>query len=164
MCSLVTLRPKRTVLSFRTAKGRDRYAGLLGELVQNGRAGGQLAHAQGFQHAVTELEGAGGGHHHGGGSVTSIPPVLVEHVKGHGGVGINQVTVLLPHAADGLLCLIVVAETGGEELLQPALDGGAHLIPPGPGQLLHVPAHLGVIVVGQGRRAAAPGWRRSGYP
>ena len=104
--------------------------------------------AQGAEDAVAELEGTGGGDHDAGGLVPRLAPVLLQGVEGHGGVGVDEVVVLLIDAADHGLGLRVVAEIASEPLLQLLPHPVADLIGPGGGQLGHVVLHL-LVILGQ---------------
>ena len=101
------------------------------------------------QHIVTELEGAGRGDHNGGSGIPRPGPVLRQHMKGQGGVGVNEVAALSPHFGDHGLGGGVVAAAGGKMALQLLLDRFAHLIPAGLGQGLHIAPHLLVVVLGK---------------
>ena len=70
-------------------------------------------------------------------------------MKGHGGVGVNEVAALGPHFGDHGLGGGVVAAAGGKMALQLLLDRFAHLIPAGLGQGLHIAPHLLVVVLGK---------------
>ena len=131
--------------------GGDGHAGDGGELIQQGGALRQLRYPKGAQHAVAELEGAGGGDHHGVGGVPRLPAVLLQHMESHGGVGIDEVAVLLPHPPDDLLGFSVAAEACGEKAGELFADGFVHLVPPRPAQLGHIVPHTGIVMVRQGK-------------
>lgn len=149
MWSFSTVCVKRISLSRRDAQRLGGgHPGLFAQLVQQLQPVLLLLLARALRTLSQNLKGLGGGDHDAGGLVPRLAPVLLQGVEGHGGVGVDEVVVLLINAADHGLGLRVVAEIASEPLLQLLPHPVADLIGPGGGQLGHVVLHL-LVILGQ---------------